>query len=152
MQPDETILKAGFQKYLKTMENLNTATVADLSRVMSDDVHFVDPFNDVIGLTKVQTIFQHMYKKLKDPRFIIRHAALDLNGHDPAGLIRWRMDGKLKSNDRPWPIEGMSEVRFTTDGRVREHVDHWDSGVQFFERLPVIGGIIRLIKTGMKIG
>ena len=150
MKPVEETYVLGFKNYLTAMENLNTEKVADLELVMCRDIHFVDPFNNVIGLEKVQTIFQHMYRKIKNARFIILNSALDLKNPDPVGLIRWRMEGNLKLNDRPWPIEGMSEIRFSVDGRVREHIDHWDSGEQFFERLPLIGWLVRLIKKGVK--
>ena len=150
MKPVEETYVLGFKNYLTAMGNLNTEKVADLELVMCRDIHFVDPFNNVIGLEKVQTIFQHMYRKIKNARFIILNSALDLKNPDPVGLIRWRMEGNLKSNDRPWPIEGMSEIRFSVDGRVREHIDHWDSGEQFFERLPLIGWLVRLIKKGVK--
>ena len=150
MKPIEETYVLGFKNYLTAMENLNTAKVAGLELVMCRDIHFVDPFNNVIGLEKVQAIFQHMYRKIKNARFIILNSALDLKNPDPVGLIRWRMEGNLKLNDRPWPIEGMSEIRFSADGRVREHIDHWDSGEQFFERLPLIGWLVRLIKKGVK--
>lgn len=150
MKPAEETYVSGFKKYLTAIENLNAEKIAGLELVMCSDIHFVDPFNDVIGLEKVQSVFRHMYRKIKDARFIILNSALDFTNSDPVGLIRWRMEGNLVSNGRPWPIEGMSEVRFAADGRVREHIDHWDSGAQFFERLPVIGWIIRLIKTGIK--
>ena len=150
MKPVEETYVLGFKNYLIAIENLNTEKVADLELVMCRDIHFVDPFNNVIGLEKVQAIFQHMYRKIKNARFIILNSALDLKNPDPVGLIRWRMEGNLKSDDRPWPIEGMSEIRFSADGRVREHIDHWDSGEQFFERLPLIGWLVRLIKKGVK--
>ena len=150
MKPVEETYVLGFKNYLTAMGNLNTEKVADLELVMCRDIHFVDPFNNVIGLEKVQAIFQHMYRKIKNARFIILNSALDLKNPDPVGLIRWRMEGNLKLNDRPWPIEGMSEIRFSADGRVREHIDHWDSGEQFFERLPLIGWLVRLIKKGVK--
>jgi hypothetical protein len=40
----------------------------------------------------------------------------------------------------------MSELRFAADGRVREHIDHWDAAAQVYERLPLIGGLMRLIR------
>ena len=92
MKPVEETYVLGFKNYLTAMENLNTEKVADLELVMCRDIHFVDPFNNVIGLEKVQTIFQHMYRKIKNARFIILNSALDLKNPDPVGLIRWRME------------------------------------------------------------
>jgi steroid delta-isomerase len=151
MKPTEKTYASGFKNYLTALENLNSEKIKDLEIVMCGDIHFVDPFNDVVGLEKVQEIFRHMYRKIKDARFIILNSALDLTSSDPVGLIRWRMEGNLISNSRPWPIEGMSEVRFAVDGRVHEHIDHWDSSAQFFERLTIVGWFIRLIKAGIKV-
>ena len=45
----------------------------------------------------------------------------------------------------------MSEIRSDREGRVIEHVDHWDASEQFYAWLPVIGGLIRLIRGKIKV-
>lgn len=45
---------------------------------------------------------------------------------------------------------GISQVRFTRDGKVAFHQDFWDSGENFFGRLPVAGGIIGLIRKRLQ--
>lgn len=45
-----------------------------------------------------------------------------------------------------WPVDGVSEVHLTPDGKVAAHLDHWDAGSQFYARLPVLGFLIRLVR------
>jgi hypothetical protein len=48
-------------------------------------------------------------------------------------------------------IDGMSEVKFAPDGRVLEHIDHWDAGGQVYAKLPLIGLIIRWVQRKLGI-
>jgi hypothetical protein len=41
----------------------------------------------------------------------------------------------------------MSEVQFDEAGSVRAHIDHWDAAGQLYEKLPVIGWILRRIRA-----
>ena len=73
-----------------------------------------------------------------------------LDAADPsAALIRWDLDGVLGGT--PWHVSGMSELRLSDDGRVSLHIDHWDSGRQFFERLPLIGWLLRQIRRRLTV-
>lgn len=45
---------------------------------------------------------------------------------------------------------GISQVRFAADGRVAFHQDFWDSGENFFGRLPVAGGAIGIIRKRLQ--
>lgn len=45
---------------------------------------------------------------------------------------------------------GISQVRFAADGRVAFHQDFWDSGENFFGRLPVAGGVIGAIRKRLQ--
>ncbi len=136
------------QRYIKFFEELSVDRLTELNRVMSEDIHFVDPFNNVRGLASVQKIFQHMYSNLDDAGFTVTHAAIT-EGTAPRGLIRWELKALLKG--RPYSIVGMSEVAFDSDGRVSEHIDHWDAASQFYESLPAIGWLLRTIRARLSV-
>ena len=40
----------------------------------------------------------------------------------------------------------MSEVTLAEDGRVLAHIDHWDPAAQLYERVPVLGAVLRMIR------
>jgi steroid delta-isomerase len=135
---------AALKRYAEFFESLTADRLASFDRVMTDDVRFTDPFNSVQGLERVRGVFADMYTQMSDARFTVTHAAM---AEDGSGLLRWELDGRMQRNGESWHVEGMSHVRFAPDGRVCEHIDHWDAARQFYERLPVIGWLLRRIRA-----
>ena len=139
---------ANLQRYATFFEELSADNLMQLSRVMTDDIHFIDPFNDVRGLAKVEKIFEHMFSNLEQPQFTVSHMGMADNA-ESLGFLRWELDSMLRG--KPYRIIGMSEVSFAADGRVSLHVDHWDAAQQFYERLPVLGGVLRMIRSRLTV-
>ncbi len=129
--------------YVRFYESLSPGGLANLSTYVTDDVRFKDPFNDVVGVEAYRHLLAKMFEAVPDIAFKVSHRAI-------AGdvcFLRWRCQGTLaRLGAAPWVVDGMSELRFALDGRVREHVDHWDAAAQFYERLPLLGGLFRLIR------
>ena len=136
------------RRYTDCYAQLTAENLDSLDAVMTEDIHFVDPFNDVSGLSKVKEIFQHMFHSLEAARFSVTHSAVDTSG-EGRGLICWRLESLL--NGKPYQIVGMTEVGFSADGRIAEHIDHWDSGQQFYAKIPVIGWLLGLIQARLKV-
>jgi steroid Delta-isomerase len=40
----------------------------------------------------------------------------------------------------------MSELTFDSDGKVARHIDYWDAGKHFYEKLPLLGALLRAIR------
>ena len=139
---------ASLQRYAAFFEQLNVDSLSQLASVMTEDVHFVDPFNDVHGIESVEKIFQHMFSSLQNAKFKVTHAALT-GGSQPRGLIRWELSSFLKG--KPYNIIGMSELSFAADGRVNSHIDYWDAAQQFYERLPIIGWLLKTIRARLAV-
>ena len=138
-----TDLAESARAYVRFYEALRPESVGDLSRVATDDIRFHDPFNDVHGCQAYAHILRKMFDAVPDIRFTVSHIALD----GETCFIRWRSIGTLRAmGAMPWIVEGMSELKFAPDGRVREHVDYWDAAAQFYERLPIIGPLLRFIR------
>jgi len=136
-------MSAGITAYVAFYETLSPQSLANMETVVAPDVHFRDPFNDVRGLDAYRRILTKMFEDVPDIKFTVGYHAVA----DNTGILRWRCTGTVKiMGNKPWIVEGMSELRFAPDGRVREHIDYWDAAGQFYERLPVIGGILRLIR------
>lgn len=127
--------------YIRFYETMTPESLARLPDLVTPDLHFADPFNDVRGIAAMQRILAKMFADLREPRFVVTHHAWD----GELCFLRWRFTARSKSGD-PWAIEGMSELRFAADGKVASHIDHWDAGKQFYEKLPLIGALLRLIR------
>jgi len=126
--------------YARFYETLSPATLDGLRQLAAPGVRFKDPFNDVRGIEALLRATSAMFR-YGTPRFEILDRALS----ERAGYLLWRYTVDINAG-KPWIIEGMTELRFDSQGRVIEHIDHWDAAEQFYERLPVVGTILRLIK------
>lgn len=133
--------------YIRFYETMTPESLAHLADVVSPDIHFVDPFNDVVGVDDMRRILQKMFADLAEPRFAVTHCAWD----GALCFLRWRFTALSKDKGESWTIDGMSELRFAPDGRVASHIDHWDAGRQFYERLPLLGGILRFIRRRLAV-
>ena len=136
------------QRYARRFEQLDAASVAQLHEVMSDEIRFVDPFNDVRGIDTVKRLFDDMFENLEDARFTVQHAALD-SMTDDTGMLGWELNARFRG--KPYRVSGMSEVKIASDGRISRHVDYWDAGRQFYEHLPIVGSLLRGIRKRLKI-
>ncbi len=132
--------------YVRFFETLTPETLDGLHGHVTPDVHFKDPFNDVTGIDAMKAIFEHMFKKVEEPVFRVTHQAQSAED-DTVWFLQWRLTGRLPTLlGGDWDVVGMSEIQLAPDGRVAAHIDYWDAGRHFYELLPVIGPIIRLLR------
>lgn len=134
----------GLKRYLAFYADLSPETLPQLRDLVTPDVHFRDPFNDVRGTDAMLAIFAAAYRDCTDVRF-----AIDGSVREGAeAFLKWRFYFRPKrlGPGEPWEITGVSEVHFTPEGRVAVHLDHWDSGAQFYARLPLIGALVRWVR------
>lgn len=127
--------------YLRFFETMTPATIHELAHVVTVDVRFTDPFNDVVGVDAMRRVLAKMFEDVEEPRFQVTHA---VDAGDGVCLVRWMF--RCRFRGRPWQVPGMSELHLASDGRVAVHIDHWDSGRHFYARLPLIGTLIRFIR------
>lgn len=134
------------QAYADYLQSLTPESLGRLETFVTDDVRFIDPFNDVTGVASMRRVFEEMFSALGDVGFDVEQAFGDGDG----GMLHWQFSATLRG--RPWRFHGSSLVRFAPDGRVCFHRDDWDTGRNFYEKLPVIGWIPKLIRRRLQIG
>jgi hypothetical protein len=132
--------------YGRYFETLTRETLPDIAGLATPGMRFRDPFNDVRGIDDVVRLLGSMYAH-GTPRFEVLDRALGQS----AGYILWRFTNDPGGGRAPWIIVGMSEVHFAPDGRVSEHIDHWDAGGQFYAHIPVLGWLIRLVRRRLAL-
>jgi len=134
-------MNTGAGAYEHFYETMTPDSLARPPELVTPDIHFVDPFNDVTGIAPLRRILAKMFEDLSEPRFVVTHRAWS----GEVCFLRWDFTARSKSGEG-WKIEGMSELRFAPDGKVASHIDHWDAGRQFYEKLPLIGAVQRPIR------
>lgn len=123
--------------YRNYLETLTPSALARLADYVADDVRFRDPFNDVVGRVAMERVLRDMFNRIDDIRFVVRHC---LNDSDVC-LMAWRFEGRTPSI--ALDFDGTSVVRFAQDGRVIEHVDHWDAAGAVYAHVPLVGTVLR---------
>lgn len=132
------------EQFVGFFEGLSQDDLEHIGDIYTEDVHFVDPFSDFRGLAPLTGIFEAMFTKMRDYDLVVHEYGMI--GPD-SGFVRWTMSGFVKQLGKErWVVEGGSVIRFAEDGRVREHIDYWDAASQMYERLPVIGWVLKKIR------
>ncbi len=120
---------------------------SDLTRLgdfYTPDAYFKDPFNEVRGVAAIQGIFHHMFDALDTPRFVITSRMVD---GDQCFLV-WEFRFAFKSFRKgvPQVVRGGSHLVLAPDGRIQSHRDYWDAAEELYEKLPLVGGLMRWLK------
>ncbi len=134
---------ARVQRVIDLFEHLRPEHVAQLGRWYAEDARFKDPFNEVQGVPPIQRIFGHMYETLDEPRFVIRDAIAE----GDQVFLSWDFLFRMRRFDRREQcVRGGSQLRFAPDGRIADHRDYWDVAEELYEKLPVLGALMRWLK------
>ena len=130
--------------YARYFDELSPSSKADLVELAHPDIRFVDPFNDVRGIDKLLAVFDHMFETTREPKFVTEPPIV---AGDTA-FIKWRFSCTINSRfyARPMTIDGVTEVRFDAAGLITAHIDYWDAASQLYEQLPLLGGLLRMIR------
>jgi ketosteroid isomerase-like protein len=124
-------------------EALTAADVTRLGEFYAPDARFKDPFNDVQGLAAVQGIFAHMFKALEEPRFVVH----DIVVEGDQCFLTWDFLFRMRRFRRgPQTVRGSSHLQFDAQGHITLHRDYWDAAEELYEKLPVIGTLMRWLR------
>ncbi|MDO9072933.1 MAG: nuclear transport factor 2 family protein [Rubrivivax sp.] len=123
-------------------EQLSPAELPRLAQIYTDDAHFKDPFNEVQGVPAIGHIFEHMFRTLHAPRFVI-HDVVVQGGQC---FLTWDFVFRLKRGSAEVVVRGGSHLLLAEDGRIRLHRDYWDVAEELYEKLPVLGALMRWLR------
>ena len=125
-------------------ETLSPQSVAQLHTVYDEQATFKDPFNEVQGLPEIERIFRHMYVALDQPHFVVTGQVVD----GSQAFLTWEFRFRFKRFDTTTlqAVRGASHVVFNEQGLVTMHRDYWDAAEELYEKLPVLGGVMRWLK------
>jgi ketosteroid isomerase-like protein len=131
------------QRIVGAFERLQPADVRRLGELYAADARFKDPFNEVQGLPAIERVFDHMFAALREPRFVIREVICEGN----QCFLSWDFLFRMRrfSNDEQC-IRGATHLLLAADGRITEHRDYWDAAEELYQKLPVVGTLMRWLK------
>ncbi|PUE51002.1 isomerase [Limnohabitans sp. 2KL-1] len=132
------------QQLAAFFETLSPQSVSQLHTLYDAQARFKDPFNEVQGLPEIERIFRHMYEALDQPHFVITGQLVD----GAQAFLTWEFRFRFKRFDTTTlqAVRGGSHVVFNEQGLVTLHRDYWDAAEELYEKLPVVGGVMRWLK------
>ena len=135
-------------RIVQTFQTLTLAGVETLDAIYAPEARFKDPFNDVQGLGEIQRIYRHMYVTLENPRFLITERIVQ--GSQCCLTWEFRFGFKRFKPGQAQCILGGSHLLLDASGRITLHRDYWDAAEELYEKLPVLGGVMRWLKRQAK--
>ncbi len=141
---DAATARAAVDRVCDLFEHLSRERLPELAALYTESARFKDPFNEVFGTAAISRIFEHMFESLHAPRFVVSQRIVD----GAQVFLVWEMHFRFKRFDTVTPqvIRGGSHLRLSNDGRVEDHRDYWDAAEELYEKLPVLGGLMRWLK------
>lgn len=121
---------------------LTRESVRDLRALYAADAYFKDPFNEVTGIDPVERVFAHMFEQVDAPRFVIDETLVE----GDQAFLAWVFHYRRRGSPVEMTIRGGSHLRFDASGKVALHRDYWDAAEELYEKLPVLGSLMRWLK------
>ena len=134
--------QADLARFIRAFEHITEDKVDLLAEVYTEDAIFKDPFNEVSGHAGILRIFRHMYKRVEGAKFVVTNKILQ----DDNAFIVWDFQFSLKGQQICQHIHGSSHIKFAHDGKVYYHRDYWDAAAELYEKIPVLGMMMRFLK------
>ena len=139
--------EAALQSVVYFFEHLQASDVANMASIYTHDAQFKDPFNEVQGLPAIEGIFAHMFEALDAPRFVITQQVQQ----GEQCFVTWDFLFAMPRlhNGATHTIRGATHFVLREEAgvwRVAVHRDYWDAAEELYEKLPVVGSLMRWLK------
>lgn len=137
----------GLRRMIHFFETLTAEKARQVDHIYSADAFFKDPFNEVTGTAEIQRLFEHMFVQVDDARFVVTSQVLQ----DDQAFLAWDFLFTMKRfSQAPQCIRGATHLRFNADSRICLHRDYWDAAEELYEKLPLLGALMRLLKRAAR--
>ncbi|MBC7490580.1 MAG: nuclear transport factor 2 family protein [Glaciimonas sp.] len=137
----------GLLRLITFFETLSADNLALIPLIYAEDAWFKDPFNEVTGLPAIKHVFIHMFLQVEAPRFVVTHHIRQ----DDVAFMTWDFHFRMKRfSDAEQSIRGATHFRFNRDGYVAYHRDYWDAAEELYEKLPILGSFMRVLKRAAR--
>jgi hypothetical protein len=134
-----------FEQIICWFENLTPHTLGQINTIYSAEATFRDPFNNITGLSGVTQVYQHMFDSLQHPRFVITNTVIQ----GLQAFVSWDFNFELRG--RAVQIEGCTQFILNAQGLIETHRDYWDVAEELYEKIPVLGSLMRFLKRKLAV-
>ena len=130
-------------KFVTVFSDMQYDTVHRINDIYEPHIVFVDPFHEIHGLQRLAEYFAEMYENVAHCEFRFNEQYTK----EKSAALFWTMSLRHKTFDKHNTIEvnGSSLIRFGE--KIHFHQDYFDAGALIYERVPLVGKVIKTIKA-----
>ena len=128
------------KKFKRYFTELNLEDLSVLNEIYSDKVLFQDPIHEINGIENLKSYFKKLNENLIQGSFLFTDETII----DNRAYLSWELILRLKKPNKKVRASGISVLTF--EQKITQQRDYFDAGELFYENIPVLGGIIRLLK------
>lgn len=160
VQPDDAYLRLAppgtfapvkdserLQPFVRLFSDLSKPAVeTQIATVYAEQLYFNDTFHTFTQREQIRNYFMSMAEHATT-----EVTALDYSEHGNDVWLRWTMRTRFSVLWRDLDITtlGVTHLRFNAAGLIELHQDYWDGVEGFYAHLPVVGGLITHIRSGL---
>jgi hypothetical protein len=135
-------------KIKQAFNDLNGQNLEILNDFYDETAVFEDPVGKASGLDEIKKYYAHVYKNVQSIKFDFREIRAS-GSHFYGHWIMTLQAGGLNGG-KSFEVSGLSHLQFNERHKVIYHRDYLDLGSMLYERLPLVGALIRSIKSRLK--
>lgn len=141
---DRQHLSEPVRRLIDFFEHITPDSVREIPAFYAANATFKDPFNEVDNVQAIERIFSEMFHKVNKPRFVV-HTAFEQGEHV---FLGWHFLFEMKRG-KAGDVQccrGSCHLRLNESGLVQSHRDYWDAAEELYEKIPVLGSLMRWLK------
>ncbi len=135
------------QPFVRMFSDLSAASVnAHIAEVYAENLYFHDTFHTFHSREEIRRYFVNMSEKATT-----RVTPLDFLEHGPDVWLRWQMTTRFEVLWKSLDITtvGLTHLRFDASDHIVMHHDYWDGVEGFYAHLPLLGGLVTYVRSGL---
>lgn len=136
--------KLAISRFKAFFENVTADSVREQTRSLYAEDAF---FNDTLKTIRGRQAIEDYLAKTATHVDLFHTEVVDVARSGDNYYARWIMDVRFRGSKKTIRTIGISQLRFDQTGRIVLHQDFWDSTSGFFEHLPLVGPLIRGVKS-----
>ena len=149
MNEDAGLTRLRLDEVKAFYQTLSSDKIAVLDALYHPEVVFTDPAGSLHGRERLRRHFERLLANTRRCDFEFFDEAQQA-GDDDAVLF-WRMTVAADGLDggRPFRVEGVSRLVWR-EGLIVLHRDYFDLGALLYERLPILGALVRRLRRRLE--
>lgn len=135
---------SALDQFVTVYLQLHKDNLQEIRSIYCEDIVFVDALHEVHGLSAVEDYFAKLYRNLKSCQFDV----LEQYQVEENAFLRWNLHfshGQLARGETI-TVAGFTHIKFRHE-KVFYHRDYTDLGQMLYEHIPVLGTVVRAVKT-----